>query len=870
MDQVTETLRQPSPAGPGALPDHFWSVPREDALAALASTPEGLGTAEAARRLDAAGRNLVTEQRRRRILAKLARRLAEPLVAILVIAAAVSGATGDWVSFSLILVVLTASNLLDVFQEHRAERAAEALKRSVAIRCTVRRDGKTVSVTAEEIVPGDVVELRAGGLVPADGIVLASRDAHVNQALLTGEPYPVEKRPGPSGAGNLAEAYDALFGGTALISGEATMLVVATGARTRFGGIAAALRSDEPPNAFERGLHRLGVLILRLTVFLLLFVLLAQLVSGRPALEAFLFAVALAVGLAPELLPMVTTVTLSRGALRMAARQVVVKRLAVIHDLGAMDVLCTDKTGTLTEARITLIGHPGPAGEDVARVLELAAVNSRFESGVRSPLDDAILAQAGEAAGKGWTRIADVPFDFERRRVSVLTEHEGRRLLVVKGAPEEILARVRFLEAADGSVTPLSGEDSERLRKLHEAKAASGLRCLGVAWREVEAGRNQPTASDENELVFTGFCVFADPPKAGAAEAIARLRAAGVRVKIVSGDAAPALRHLVDALGLPPTGLLTGEEIARLSDSALAARVQRTDLFARLSPDQKTRIIRALKARGHVVGFLGDGINDAPAIHAADAGLSVEGATDVARAAADLILLAPDLGVIADGVVEGRRTYANIMKYVRMGTSSNFGNMLSTALASLFIPFLPLTPLQVLLNNLLYDLSETGIPFDAVDPHAVARPHGWDMAAIRHYTLVMGPLSSIFDLATFAILLLGFHAAPEEFRTAWFVESMITQILVIFLIRVETPVWKAARPHPVLVATSLGALAVAMVLALTPLGRPIGFTALPWPVLLALLALSTAYLAAAEGLKRLATTRRHGATRHSPHGTMFR
>ncbi|MDJ0389511.1 magnesium-translocating P-type ATPase [Roseomonas sp. E05] len=846
-----------------AFPERFWSVARQDALAALVSSPEGLSTAEAARRLAVHGRNLATEAPRRRILAKLGRRLAEPLVAILVIAAAVSGATGDWVSFALILLVLAASNLLDVFQEHRAETAAEALKRSVAVRCIVRRDGVAVPVAAEEIVPGDVVELRAGGLVPADGIVLASRGAHANQALLTGEPYPVEKRPGPSGAGSLAEAYDALFGGTALISGEATMLVVATGAGTRFGGIAAALRSDEPPNAFERGLHRLGALILRLTVFLLLIVLLAQLASGRPALDAFLFAVALAVGLAPELLPMVTTVTLSRGALRMAARQVVVKRLAVIHDLGAMDVLCTDKTGTLTEARITLVGHPGATGEEMARVLELAAVNSRFESGVRSPLDDAILARAAGAAAEGWTRIADVPFDFERRRVSVLAERAGRRFLIVKGAPEGILSRVRFIESADGGVAPLSEEGQARLRALHEEKAASGLRCLGVAWREVEAGRSAPTAADEHDLVFTGFCIFADPPKADAALAIARLRSAGVRVKIVSGDAAPALRHLVDTLGLPASGLLTGEEIARLSDSALAARVQRTDLFARLSPDQKTRIIRALQARGHVVGFLGDGINDAPAIRAADAGLSVEGATDVARAAADLILLAPDLGVIADGVAEGRRTYANIMKYVRMGTSSNFGNMLSTALASLFIPFLPLTPVQVLLNNLLYDLSETGIPFDAVDRHAVAQPHGWDMGAVRRYTLVMGPLSSVFDLATFAILLLGFHASPEEFRTAWFVESMVTQILVIFLIRVEAPFWKAARPHPALVTTSLGALAVALVLALSPLGGPIGFTALSWPVLLALLALSTAYLAAAEGLKRLATARPHGGARRS-------
>ncbi|MBX6744870.1 MAG: HAD-IC family P-type ATPase, partial [Acetobacteraceae bacterium] len=609
-----------------------------------------------------------------------------------------------------------------------------------------------------------------------------------------------------------------------------------------------------------RGLHALGVLILRLTAFLVMFVLLAHLVAGRPALESFLFAVALAVGLTPELLPMVTTVTLSRGALRMAARKVVVKRLAAIHDLGAMDVLCTDKTGTLTEARIELVGHPGPDGADAGRVLELAAVNSRFESGVRSPLDDAILAGAAGLALDGWRRIADVPFDFERRRVSVLAEQDGRRLLIVKGAPEEILQRSVAVEAAAGTPSPLDEAGRARLAALHEEKAAQGLRCLAVAWREF-AGEH-PAPEDERDLVFAGYCVFVDPPKASAAGAIARLREAGIRVKVISGDAAPVLRHVVETLGLPVRGLLTGPEIAGMSEAALAHCVQRNDLFARVSPEQKMRIIRALQARGHTVGFLGDGINDAPAIKAADAGISVEGATDVARAAADLILLAPDLGVVADGVAEGRRTYANIMKYVRMGTSSNFGNMLSMAFASLFLPFLPLTPVQVLLNNLLYDLSEAGIPFDEVDPQETARPHGWDMAEVLRFTLVMGPLSSVFDLATFAILRLGFGASPEAFRTAWFVESMATQILVIFLIRAAAPVWVAARPHPVLVATSLGALAVALTLALSPVGAALGFAALPWPILLVILGLVAGYLAAAEGLKHVATARRRRNHRH--------
>ena len=842
-------------------PERFWSLPHPDLFRVLDGSPAGLGSAEAARRLRLCGPNRAAEGPRRRILVRVGRRLAEPLVAILLAAAVLSGSMGDWPSLVLILLVLSASIAMDVVQEHRAEAAAEALKRSVAIRSRVRRDGRLVEVAADEVVPGDVLELRAGDMVPADGIVLESRAARADEALLTGEPFPVEKRAGPSEAETAAEASGALFGGTTLVSGEARMLVAATGDRTRYGGIAAALRSDEPLTAFGRGLHRLGMLILRVTVFLVLFVFLTHLSFGRPVLETFLFAVALAVGLTPELLPMVTTVTLSRGAVRMAARQVIVKRLAAIHDLGAMDVLCTDKTGTLTEASIRLIGHPGPDGADAGRVLELAAVNSRFGSGIRTALDDAILARAGSQGEGGWRRLADIPFDFERRRASVLAERDGRRFLIVKGAPEEVLACCATVEAGE-AVQPLDEASRARLAGLLEARAAEGLRCLGVAWREMEPGQDHPSAEDERSLVLAGFCVFADPPKASAGPAVMRLRAAGVRVKILSGDAAPALRHLASVIGLPSRALLTGPQIARLGDDALAVQVTRTDLFARVAPDQKTRIIRALQAQGHTVGFLGDGINDAPAIRAADAGLSVAGASDVARAAADLILLAPDLGVVADGVAEGRRTYANIMKYVRMGTSSNVGNMASMAIASLFIPFLPLTAIQILLNNLLYDLSEVGIPFDEVEAEDLRRPHPWDMAGVLRFTAIMGPLSSAFDLITFAVLLLVFHVPPETFRAAWFLESMATQILVIFLIRSGAPVWKASRPHPYLVATSLGALAAALLLAFPPIGPMLGFAAPSWPLLLVLAAIVAAYLAAAELLKGLtATSSRRGAHR---------
>jgi len=845
---------------PQASDDAFWCLGNDALLARVHGRDAGLTQTDAAARMAEFGRNAVAEQRRTRLLTRLAKRFAEPLVAILLIAAAISGVTGDIASFLIIVTVVTLSIVLDVAQEHRAAEAADALRRSVAIRADVRRDGKVVSIPVDDVVPGDVVELRAGDLVPADGVVLHGRNIHANEALMTGEPFPVEKRPGPCEAQAPADAFNALFAGTSVVSGEATMLVVQTGSRTRFGGVAAALGAAEVPSALERGVHRLGLLILRLTAFLVLFVLLVNVAFGRSALDSFLFAVALAVGLTPELLPMIMTVTLSRGAVRMTAKRVIVKRPAAIHDLGAMDVLCTDKTGTLTEARISLVGHPGLDGKDSDRVLTLAGLNSEFESGVRSPLDQAIVAHCPRDLVAGWSKIDEVPFDFERRRISILAAKGGERIVVTKGAPETVIALATRVDAGGGRSVPLDAAARAALTRLHDERAAQGFRLLAVAWKELPPDRSELKLEDECDLTMAGFCVFVDPPKAGAREAIARLAHAGVRVKVISGDHDLVVRHVAQALELPARGLLTGGQIGDMTDAVLAARVQKVDLFARVSPDQKTRIIRALQRRGHTVGFLGDGVNDAPAIHAAEVGLSVEGATDVARASADIIMLDRDLGVLADGVEEGRRTFANILKYVRMGTSSNFGNMLSMALASLVLPFLPLLPVQILLNNLLYDLSEIGIPFDSVDRADLARPRAWDMAAILRFTVIMGALSSLFDIATFVILLKLFHAGPELFRTAWFVESMATQILVIFVIRTWRRAWQS-RANTVLVASSLGALAVACLVPLSPVGHVFGFVAVPWHLLLAIAGIVAVYLAAAEAIKNVARPRSGHARR---------
>jgi Mg2+-importing ATPase len=822
----------------------FWTRPVPALLTELAAGESGLSADEAARRRARWGANAVGTVARPGLAAKLVRRFTEPLVAILLIAAVVSGSSGDWPSVVVIVGIVGLSIAIDLLQEGRAERAVEALRRSVATTARVRRDGRLVETAVEGLVPGDVVVLAAGDLVPADGVLLAAHGAAADESALTGEAFPAEKA-----AGGAATAA-ALFAGTVLVSGDATMLVVATGERTRFAGIAGALAAPAARTAFERGVHALGMTILRLTGFLVLFVLLARLVLGGLTIETFLFAVALAVGLTPELLPMVVTVTLARGAQRMAGRRVVVKRLAAIHDLGAMDVLCTDKTGTLTQAQITLSEAVDSSDQASVRVRQLAGLNSRFCSGTRSALDDAIEAGAAEAPDEGWSRIDDVPFDFERRRASVLLGRGPTRLLVVKGAPESVLPLCTSVEAADGAI-PLDAAMRTRLDATEAARAGEGARLLAVAWKAMPDRAAQVAPADEGTLVLAGFAAFVDPPKPSATDAVARLAAAGVRVKVISGDAAPVVRHLVATLGLPAAGLLTGTEIDGLTDAALARRVEHTDLFARVSPDQKTRIVRALRRRGHVVGFLGDGINDAPAIHAADVGLSVDTGTAVAREAAQIVLMAPDLGLLADGVAEGRRTYANIMKYVRMGTSSNFGNMLSMAIASVVLPFLPLTPLQVLLNNLLYDLSEIGIPFDRADEAAVRRPRPWRMRDVVRTVLVMGPLSSLFDLATFAMLLALAGDDPATFRTGWFVESIATQILVIFAIRTAGPAWKS-RAHPVLVATSLGALALALLVALTPAGSIFGFVALPAPILAGIAGLTILYLAAAEGLKRFA------------------
>ena len=703
-----------------------------------------------------------------------------------------------------------------------------------------------VSIDAETVVPGDVFRVGVGDIIPADALVLEANAFSANEAALTGEPYGVVKRPGEAKGQTPAEASNALFRGAVGLSGDAVALAVGTGANTLFGEAAKSLNAAAEISPFQLDLRALGFLVARATAVLVVGVLAANVAFGRPLIQSLMFSVALAVGLTPELLPMITTVTLSRGAVRMARKKVIVKRLSAIHDLGAMTVLCTDKTGTLTSAQIELAGSLAPDGKTNDRPAMLAAVCARL-GGDNGSLDKA-LTKARPDAHNGWTRRGLSPFDYQRRMGAVLVDGPEGLTLIVKGAPEAVMEAC----ASAGGAPFDAAARKAALARVHDL-ASNGLRAVAVASRPWTGAPRDPTSDDETNLAFEGLCTFADPPKATAPAAVARLAAAGVRVVILSGDDPLVVGRLAKIVGLRAQQAIAGADLHVLSTDALRVQTRDTDVFARLSPDQKVRIVHALRDAGEIVGFMGDGVNDAPGIKAADIGLSVDGATGVARAAADMILLDSDLAVVADGVEEGRRTFANILKYIRMGASSNFGNMLSMAAASLFLPFLPMLATQILLNNLLYDVSEIGIPFDNVRATDIAQPQRWRMQDIMRFAGVMGPLSSVFDLVTFGALFLWFQTGPEVFRTGWFVESIATQTLVIFIIRTRGRPWRDL-PNPVLTITTLMALALALAIPFSPLGEWFGFRDLPPHLAIVLGGIVAVYLVCAELFKPLAIT----------------
>jgi len=817
----------------------------------MSGSEEGLSSVEAARRLAAYGPNEPVPVRRPSAVVQLSRLFANPLVIILLVASVIAGSLGQHVDALIIVTMVVLGVSINFWESFRSQQAAERLRSSVIPTATVLRDGAWLETPLRNVVPGDVFRLSAGDLVPADARLLESRDLSVQQSMLTGESLPTVKMASAAAPEDTTDpnAPHLVFLGTSVVSGTGTALAIATGSKTIFGDIAVRLGSRVPETEFEHGLRRFSLLILRTTVVLVLFILLMGIAFKHDAFQSLLFAVALGVGLTPEFLPIISAVTLTRGALRMARDQVIVKHLPAIQDFGAIDILCSDKTGTLTSGVMQFDRAVDPTGASSPRPLTLASINSSFETGIRSPLDVAILQQAAADAA-GYQKIDEIPFDFERRRLSVVVEAPGgggRRLLITKGAPESIIERSTAFEAG-GHVTQLDAATRQACAAIHEHMSEDGLRVLAVAYRWLEP-RVAYSRDDEADLVLAGFVSFADPVLPDVADVLAELERDGITVKILTGDNERVARHVCQAVALDEHQIVTGDDIARIDDAALGHLAEQASVFTRVSPAQKNRIILALKRRGHVVGFMGDGINDAPSLHSADVGISVMTAADVARDAADVILGQPSLRVLHRGILEGRRASGNMMKYLLMGTSSNFGNMFSMAAASAFLPFLPMLPTQILLNSFLYDLAQVTIPGDNVDNAYLRRPQRWDMRVIRDFMLLIGPISSIFDFLTFYALLHYFHARESLFRTGWFVESLATQTLVLFVIRTMGSPFQS-RPSRSLTVTTLVIVAIGAVLPVTPLATFLGFTRLPVSYFAFLIPAILTYLVMVDVAKR--------------------
>ncbi|MDR3511163.1 MAG: magnesium-translocating P-type ATPase [Caulobacteraceae bacterium] len=826
------------------------------ALTAAHGETEGLDPDQVAERLKQYGPNTIAREGRPSILAELWGRAMNPLNALLLVLAAVSYLLSDPRSAIVIALMVVLSIGLGFVQEHRSNNAAAKLATMVRTRASVKRRGDPghpptpgapadegfFEVPLDQLVPGDIVRLSAGDMIPADVRLLDAKGLYVNQAALTGESMPVEKAAerhegpceDPFGLANLC------FMGSNVVSGYATAVVVHTGRRTYFGKLAGDIVGARELTSFDKGVSRFAWLMIR---FILVMAPLVFLINGLTKgnwFEALMFAVAVAVGLTPEMLPMIVTVNLAQGALAMSRRKVIVKRLNAIQNFGAMDVLCTDKTGTLTQDRVIMKLHLGAAGHPDDRVLEYAYLNSHFQAGLKNLLDVAVLEHVEMehkvSGDDGYAKLDEIPFDFTRRRLSVVVARPGEKpLLICKGAVEEVIAQCGRVRS-DDDVTPLDAAHAKTAKTVTDRLNRNGFRVVAVACKTLEAPKAGYGVEDEADLVLQGFIAFLDPPKETAAAAIAELGRLGVSIKILTGDNDLVTHKICHDVGLKAGHIVLGAEVEAMSDEALAGIVEQTTVFAKVSPAQKARVIAALHRRDHVVGFLGDGINDGPALKAADVGVSVDTAVDIAKESADIILLDKSLAVLAQGAVEGRRVFGNITKYIKMGASSNFGNMFSVLGASLFLPFLPMLPIQVLTNNLLYDFSQTAIPTDRVDEEYLAVPRRWEIRNLLRFMLFIGPISSIFDYATYATMLFVFHAwnRPALFQTGWFVESLLTQTLIIHIIRTAKIPFIQSRASTALILTTLTVCAAAIALPFTPLGATLGFTPLPplyWPII---------------------------------------
>lgn len=808
----------------------YWSQAPESLFTRLQSAPSGLSQDEALRRLESFGKNTIAAKREMTPLVLFLSQFKSSIVIILIVATVISAFVQDWPDAIIILAIVFGSAVLSFIQEYNAGNAAARLKAQVDAKATVLRDNRPQTISIESIVPGDVVLLSAGSLIPADGVVLEAKDLFVNQAVLTGETFPVEKKPGVAPAdAALTDRVNCIFMGTSVRSGSGKALIVETGARTVFGQIAKRLTLRPPETEFERGIRRLGYLLTEFMLVMVAAIFALNVFFQKPILDSLLFSVALAVGLTPQLLPAIINVNLARGSQRMAQRGVIVRRLASIENFGSMDILCTDKTGTLTLGVVRLDHAYDIRGEESERVRRAAWLNAHFQTGIANPLDEAILASVETPVAEA-VKVDEIPYDFTRKRLSVVVEEQGQRRLICKGALESVLAACTHVMDAEAQAT-LTPAVAQAIHNNYWAWSAQGYRVLGVA-EKIAPPKTAYDRSDEADLTLLGFLLFFDPPKPGVKETIDRLRALGVRLKIITGDNKLAARHIAESLGWSAPVILTSADLDQLRDEALWVQAEQTDIFAEVDPNEKERIILALKKTRHVVGYMGDGINDAPSLHSADVSISVANAVDVAREAADFVLLKQDLAVLAEGIVEGRKTFANTLKYIFMAVSANFGNMFSVAGASLFLPYLPLLPKQILLLNFLTDLPEMTISTDNVDDAWVQTPHRWNIDFIRRFMLIFGPLSSIFDYMTFAVLLWWLRLPEASFQTGWFLESVISALLVVLVLRTRLPFFRS-RPGPLLLGVSALVIVVAIALPYSPLATVFGFapppaSALPW------------------------------------------
>ena len=844
-----------------ATPAAYWSLAPEQLLSALHASKDGLQKADAEQRLKQYGPNTIRAQQQATALRLMLSQFKSPLVLILIFAAIVSAFVGEWVDASIVLAIVLGSTILGFVQEYTAGNAVEKLRSQVTIKTNVLRGGQPQMLPSEQVVPGDVVVLSAGSLIPADGIVLEANDFFVNQAVLTGETFPVEKEPAtvPANA-SVAQRTNCVFMGTSAGSGTAQVLIAQTGEATVFGQVAERLKLRPPETEFERGIRHFGNLLTQVMLVMVVLVLAINLFLHKPLIDSLLFSLALAVGLTPELLPAIISITLSHGAQEMAKRGVIVRRMNSIENFGSMDVLCTDKTGTLTEGVVRLDGAHDTQGQPSQAVLRYAYLNAHFQTGLNNPLDEAIQAGAQKAGLDISTekKVDEIPYDFVRKRLSVVTANaQGERTLITKGALDNILSICSSLQLADGA-HPLDPAAQAEIQQRYSDWSEKGFRVLGLATKTVQGQPGAYARSDENALTFAGFLLFFDPPKADVQQVIVDLAKRGVQLKIITGDNQKVARHVAEAVNLPLQGVLTGSQLNDLRDEALWHLAERTTLFAEVDPNQKERIILALQKTRHVVGYMGDGINDAPALHAADVGISVDTAVDVAKEAADFVLLKKDLAILREGIDEGRVTFANTIKYIITAISGNFGNMFSMAGASMFLSFLPMLAPQILLENFLSDIPLTTIAGDNVDSETVAKPHRWDTRFIRDYMVLFGLVSSVFDFLTFGVLLFIFRVSPTEFQTGWFIESLITELAITLVVRTRH-VFFRSRPGKLLLASSLTLIAITLVMPYLPFVSVLGFIPLPAPLMLALIGLTILYILAVELAKKYFYSRRENA-----------